>query len=62
MAYEIRQQAAVICTQPDFRRACKWLLEHACNLVGTGEFEIWFVEKRGKKITESREALFEYDR
>lgn len=45
---------------PDFRRACKWLIENAMKL-GGGTFEIWRVEKRDRRVTEELEAEYTHD-
>ena len=61
MSYQIRRPATEFTIdQPDFRRACKWLVQNA-PAIGGGDFEIWRVEKRGRRVTEEREALFTYE-
>jgi len=59
MAYEIRRPNVSCAAYPaaNFADACKKLVKQA-ELLGGGTFEIWRVEKRGRNVTESREATY----
>ena len=58
MSYQIRRPATEFTIDlRNFHQACKWLVQNA-EAIGGGEFEIWRVEKRGRRVTEEREALF----
>jgi hypothetical protein len=61
MAYQVRRpgNSAAVLPARSFYEACRVLCRNA-DALGGGDFEIWRVEKRGRHVTEEREALFTY--